>query len=115
MAFTNIQSVTYKSIWIENDITLPDSPVKSEIEFTFNGKNVSGSPILVRGVPTCGCTAKLQGEFKVAPGESFKISGTYTSDDNVGKYSKRVRVYFGEKNTSDDSNMVMVTFRGNTV
>jgi Protein of unknown function (DUF1573) len=113
--FTNIQSVTYKSISIENDITLPDNPIKSEIPFIFNGKNITESPILVRAVPTCGCTAKLQDEFKVEPGGSFEISGTYTAGDHVGKYSKRVRVYFGEKGTNDHDSMVMVTFRGNTV
>lgn len=106
------KSIEYKGIWVENEIELPKVPQSTPVDFKFHGKNVSDSTLLVRAIPSCGCTTTDRKEFKVEPEGEFTISGTYEGSPNTGPYSKRVHLWFGVHNTSDEHSKIAMTFRG---
>jgi hypothetical protein len=115
MENTKVNTVEYKGVFIQNEIELSDCKVGEDVPLSFEGQNRTDKSLLVRAVPTCGCTTSERGEFKVGPGESFSIKGTFTKRNKPEIYAKRIHVFFGEKNTNDDYQKITVTFKGKIV
>lgn len=106
------KTIEYKGISIQNEIELPVSPIGVPVNFSLTGRNTTDKSLKVRILPTCGCTTADRKEFNVGPNEPFSAEVQYTTTSKVGAYSKRVHVYFGENNTSDESQKITVTFKG---
>ena len=109
------KTTEFKGIWVQNEIWMEPVPINTDAPFEFKGKNVSDGPLMVRGVPTCGCTSANVEEFKVGPGAEFSITGYYKKTSTLGKFTRRVHLYFGEKSTSDASQKISLTFNGEIV
>lgn len=59
----------------------------------FVGKNVSGRTITIQSVTTsCGCTAVKWNHDPLAPGQSVKLSATYTNDEGPYPFDKTITV-----------------------
>ena len=78
------------------------------VSCTFNLKNVSDKPVVVYNVAsTCGCTDVEWTREPIRPGQSGKISVTYSNDEGAYPFDKTLTVY-----TSDTKKPILLKFRG---
>ena len=109
-------SVTYGGITVEQSIQLPQAKVDTDVPYEFKGKNNNSYGVLIRPLPTCGCTTAVS-EFAVGPGEEFSVTGHYKRTMKEGVYSKVVHLYFGRpsEGTNSEERKITVNFNGRIV
>ena len=79
-----------KSVHNFGDILMSDGPV----ECTFTVLNKGKKPVVIYNVVTsCGCTEAKWTRNPIKPGESGKITVTYTNDEGAYAFSKSVTAY----------------------
>lgn len=108
------QFIEYKGLKVEAEKNFGTIRQKTNVSFIFRGQNLTEKPMLVRTVPTCGCTTTEKGERTVGPMEHFTVEGTYGAGSNTGSFRKRIHLYFGENTSSEDSK-VTLTLTGTTI
>lgn len=93
-----------KTVHNFGDILLDKGPVSC----TFTIKNTSEKPIVIYNVTTtCGCTNVEWTKEPIRPGQSGKISSTYTNDEGPYPFDKSLTVYI-----SDIKKPVILKLRG---
>lgn len=96
-----------KTVHNFGDILLDKGPVSC----TFTIKNTSEKPIVIYNVTTtCGCTNVEWTKEPIRPGQSGKISSTYTNDEGPYPFDKSLTVYI-----SDIKKPVILKLRGVSV
>ncbi len=66
---------------------------KGAVTCTFEGTNVSSSPVSIMSVTTsCGCTTTKWSHEPIAPGGKASITATYTNDEGAYPFDKTITV-----------------------
>lgn len=99
-------------VYIDNVKVLPDSPINQEIPFSFEGKNMGPSAVVIMPKPACGCTT-VSKEFVVEPNATFSVDGVLQPRKSAINYSKTVTLHIAEnKEPIKYTNTLTLTFSG---
>ena len=82
-----------KSIHDFGDVMIDDGPVSC----AFTVKNIGQSPAVIYNVvSSCGCTDVKWTREPLKPGDTGKISVTYSNDEGPYPFDKTLTVYFSD-------------------
>jgi hypothetical protein len=110
LAWAAVQPPPTRDLWQPRPVVLSDSPGPltspdsdhdfgrlsqgSQVSHVYTVTNVSDQPLSIERVQSsCGCTAALVAENKLAPGQSSAVEVRFTSGKLIGPFHKTVRVH----------------------
>ena len=109
-----VTRIEQDGIEVDQTIQLVDSPINTEVPYCYNGVNTNPVAYTLYPSPACGCTTS-QKQFKVGPGEAFKIEGVFKGSAGRISYSKNITLYYGEGDNYDISKKIPLSFKGRIV
>jgi hypothetical protein len=109
-----VTRITQDGIEVDQKVRLANSPTNTEVPYSYSGVNTNSVAYTLYPSPACGCTTS-QKQFKVGPGEAFKIEGVFKGSAGRISYSKNITLYYGEGDNYDITKKIALSFSGQIV